>query len=615
MSNPGMRFLLVVVFLFSGLTTWSQRMIKGQVLSEKNEPIPFAHLIINESSRGTISNVDGRFQLNLAPNDSLISITSIGYETLRLSADQLSQEVRVVLKSSIVELNLIVVESRDIGRGIVEKAIDRIPENYPARKEMLTGFIREKLSRDSLGTDIYFISEVEVEVEKEPYTSSQDKGNVRLVKGRKVTGDLSDLETRIYGGGHLVHRFDLVAKREGPLDKKSLDQFAFSVEDTLQYNEEALFKILFWNRKKEEEGWLYITDRSFAVVKAEYLKREGFGFSLSSNQRKFLKSTTEYFFQDSSWQLGFVDYFTGFDRSGGRQLFLNSTYNTTQSRPIAEEIPYHERLQFGQFLLDESETYDSTYWDGFDTTPPSDITEDFFSDVKRVQPTDNTDQNSIMSRFEFAYSLIYMQSNLKAHNLSYVRDELVASYQMDNQTLLTFGLKSTIFYRLHERWRVGFESVLSVGDNLLSDQRLGISYRQPFGNPSRLFGMTSLAYGYSEQSFFLGAEDVTGTFTQSKKEIDASQVNLYTSTRRMSIVPAAGLVYEKSKRFQLFLTAEWFLPVWSQNGALIVEDQNLFKRRKVFVPESSKDLTLDEGNDSNITQDFAFNFGFILRLR
>lgn len=72
-----------LLFLFSLQCVMSQSSIYGKIIDTNNEPIPFAHIRLENTNIGTISNSNGEFKLAVivkAENKRLI-ISSLGYKT------------------------------------------------------------------------------------------------------------------------------------------------------------------------------------------------------------------------------------------------------------------------------------------------------------------------------------------------------------------------------------------------------------------------------------------------------------------------------------------------------------------------------------------------------
>ena len=112
-----MKFILLVMVLTS-FNGFSQVQISGVVLNEKDRnPIPYVAIGMLNTSVGTISELDGSFQLTipqkLVSQDLLFS--ALGYERMTLKLDSKSTETRIVivLKEKPVVLNELTVKSKN----------------------------------------------------------------------------------------------------------------------------------------------------------------------------------------------------------------------------------------------------------------------------------------------------------------------------------------------------------------------------------------------------------------------------------------------------------------------------------------------------------------------
>lgn len=81
------KLFLLLCCLYFTLPAAAQSTIKvsGTILSEKGEPLDGVSINLAGTSRGTITDAQGRFSLT-APEGALLSISHVGYETLRVKA-------------------------------------------------------------------------------------------------------------------------------------------------------------------------------------------------------------------------------------------------------------------------------------------------------------------------------------------------------------------------------------------------------------------------------------------------------------------------------------------------------------------------------------------------
>ncbi|MGY6649924.1 SusC/RagA family TonB-linked outer membrane protein [Wenyingzhuangia sp. IMCC45574] len=111
------RSLTLVALLFFNIALFAQEFaVSGSVVSEGNEPIPGATVVIKGSSKGTISDFDGNYQISVKKGD-VLEISFIGYETKLVTiGDQ--KKITTQLKESSAQLDEIVI----VGYGTQKKS-------------------------------------------------------------------------------------------------------------------------------------------------------------------------------------------------------------------------------------------------------------------------------------------------------------------------------------------------------------------------------------------------------------------------------------------------------------------------------------------------------------
>jgi TonB-linked SusC/RagA family outer membrane protein len=113
------RFLILSMLFFSfTLVAQNRRTIKGQILDEKSEPMIGATIVVKGNhSIGTITDLDGKFTLNIPTNQPVIVVSFVSYETQEINTTGKSY-VTAQLSNSSVYLNDVVV----VGFGQQKKA-------------------------------------------------------------------------------------------------------------------------------------------------------------------------------------------------------------------------------------------------------------------------------------------------------------------------------------------------------------------------------------------------------------------------------------------------------------------------------------------------------------
>lgn len=74
--------LLLILFIGFVLNTFAQeRRVEGKVTDSGNEPLPGTSIIVKGTTRGTVTNIEGKFNLMATPSDTLV-FSFIGFETV-----------------------------------------------------------------------------------------------------------------------------------------------------------------------------------------------------------------------------------------------------------------------------------------------------------------------------------------------------------------------------------------------------------------------------------------------------------------------------------------------------------------------------------------------------
>ena len=107
-------FVTLLAGLLCSVATWAQQItVNGVVQDTQGEPIIGANILIKGTASGTITDLDGNFQLT-ADADAILVISFIGYQTVELPAQPV---MNITLRDDSKQLDEVVV----IGYGSVKK--------------------------------------------------------------------------------------------------------------------------------------------------------------------------------------------------------------------------------------------------------------------------------------------------------------------------------------------------------------------------------------------------------------------------------------------------------------------------------------------------------------
>ena len=150
MKYSNLKKLLALFIFFITATTFAQTELKGKVADFLTfAPIESASVYIENTTIGSITNADGNFVLKV-PREHLqdtLVISSIGYKSFKVVISEFENGSDIFLEEDVASLDevVIVADPRPTtGNGIVEKAIEKLPNNLPELSYLQKGFLRHK---------------------------------------------------------------------------------------------------------------------------------------------------------------------------------------------------------------------------------------------------------------------------------------------------------------------------------------------------------------------------------------------------------------------------------------------------------------------------------------
>ncbi len=112
--------LLVLIIMLSGVS-WAQYSVSGLVTDDNNEPLAGVQIAIKGTQKGTVTNFDGYFKLDVKKGDVLV-FTYIGYETKELTMDG-TRKLRVILKEGVALDEVVITGNRAKPRTILNSPV------------------------------------------------------------------------------------------------------------------------------------------------------------------------------------------------------------------------------------------------------------------------------------------------------------------------------------------------------------------------------------------------------------------------------------------------------------------------------------------------------------
>ena len=262
-----MKLLLVLLF-FPYLIYPQTIRIEGIVVDdETNVSLPFAHVGIENSTIGVITNSKGEFSLIL-PEESQnkqLQVSYLGYssELIPVSQIQLIEQLVVKLKAVNTHLPELIIQAKK--RSIIEEAIEAIPRNHHQGSMRLRGFWRAQM-KDS--KDFIQLSETAFDIFR-----LDGKDALQILKGRASRDTTAFERFKAFNAGispkSLFNSSFLL--NLSILSKKTRKKHTYEITDVSTYNNRPVFVVDFdkkiSNKNNGFKGRILLDTETLAFVK------------------------------------------------------------------------------------------------------------------------------------------------------------------------------------------------------------------------------------------------------------------------------------------------------------------------------------------------------------
>jgi hypothetical protein len=274
--------ILVVLTASLAVHAQGQMILKGKVSDVKTgEPLPYATLSVKHRPLGTITNMDGEFELYLpttSAEDTLLAFM-LGYNSYAIRITEIKdfKYMRIQLEVRPVLLNEVVIVAKKVDpKEIVRRALKSINKNYPQYPSLLKGFYRETYEENNRTV---ILAEAALDIYDNGYQKSRPE-KVILTNSRS---------SKSYRNGAfantVVERWNLAAAALNHNPIKHRDRFIstakeFLLDSVLYYDDRLVYAISFLSYiarfpNFERRNTLYIDAQNFAIYKygwEEYAK-------------------------------------------------------------------------------------------------------------------------------------------------------------------------------------------------------------------------------------------------------------------------------------------------------------------------------------------------------
>lgn len=371
------------------------RHISGSINdSESGESLPFATVAFKNSGKGTVSNQNGEFGLNITGEmeSDTLSFSYLGYIRYELPVSSVhAGNISVKMQREFISIPEIIIRNQ-LPQNIIYKCRDAIAKNYGKTPALMTGFYREGVMKKN---ELQTYSEAVINIYKSSYAGSLQGDQIRIYKSRKIENrDITDTLAVVLKAG-LSTCLELDGARF-PFDfisAESMKDYVFRLTDIVTYEDESAYVIDFEQRPDVEQplykGTIYINTSDYGILSAEFefnrmLVKKLKDLFVAGSARGFntwpvsVKYTVSYRKMNSRYYLNHVrgDLLFATDR---RKIFFNSQFRVFFELAITEtsteNVQRFEREELAPVHSVFSRTiqnYDPQFWGSQDFLKPED---------------------------------------------------------------------------------------------------------------------------------------------------------------------------------------------------------------------------------------------------
>ncbi|MFB3132370.1 MAG: DUF5686 family protein, partial [Rhodothermales bacterium] len=265
------RSLLLVVLLLLPLCAQAQVLLRGVVRdAETGVTLAAAHVVVDGTDRGTITNREGQFEIVVAALPVVLRVRYIGYQTQRLTIGPNDpRSLEIDLEPAVYELGEIFVAGEEFAANVMRKVIEHKQAwRKHLRSYQMRGFTRITLENDRR---VALISEAVFD----SYWN-RERGWREIIRSRRETADFYR-RLQIEPAGYLPDLYHDIIEIQGlrfigPTHPDALDYYRFSLAARRSLDDQTVYDIYLAPKTGLDAtfiGRLSILDEAYALLEVD----------------------------------------------------------------------------------------------------------------------------------------------------------------------------------------------------------------------------------------------------------------------------------------------------------------------------------------------------------
>lgn len=234
------KMMMLLLLSIACVALQAQQTTLSGIVTDAKSGNPIAQATVAMAGVSVVTNDDGMFTLKVKPAAGTLTVSHIGYRSVRVKvSDNHSGPVTVRLQPTAIQLKEVVVWNEDPWK-LIEQALEKVPDNYNTTPQLYRCFYRETAQKRSR---YIYVAEGVVDMYKTGYQKTVYRDRVAIVKGRRlVSPKQSDtLGVKVLGGPTLPVQLDVVKNTAFLLNQEELSKYTLGmapaavIDDRLQY--------------------------------------------------------------------------------------------------------------------------------------------------------------------------------------------------------------------------------------------------------------------------------------------------------------------------------------------------------------------------------------------
>lgn len=384
----------------------SQSVISGKVVDQStSEPIPFAHVFIQGTSVGTITNLYGNFSLDvpLSLVAQELQVTCLGYKSSNFELSESNESIILIhLEEDIIQLDEVVI-TPETAENLMKKAFAKIYDNYDTTDIIFRGYYRMESKLDTFLVrsieSVLDIYKPKLDIKKSYKFLPSDSiyiSELHAQAGKQIDFKLKamvDWENTPYLLSYrdFVREFTYVDNSQEGM----LDRYNFKVENMILLQGRQTYVISVTPKKGKNKtfwaGEIFLDEETLAFSKIDVSStpkmfkkmKRGLAYKLQSKINKVSydsgewKESINYVYKDGKWYFSSVNSSKVFLISSKKRGMVRipatatveyKTSDVSRSKYVYDSTKYLPKRSEGYWKVERfmEAQYDSVFWNEFD---------------------------------------------------------------------------------------------------------------------------------------------------------------------------------------------------------------------------------------------------------